>query len=92
MRIVCLQMILMKYSALFVIFEKAANFEIYIKGKKQNKWPLGLVRTVGLMIYQFRSQELHQDTICEKFITEVTKLPSESHVMASSGTEVSIWR
>ena len=30
MRIVCQQMILMKYHALFVIFEKAAKFEIAI--------------------------------------------------------------
>ena len=61
---------------------------IYIMGKKQNKRPLGLVRTVGLMIYQFCSQELHQDTICEKFIPEVTKLRSESHMLASLEMEV----
>ena len=30
MRIVCQQMILMKYHALFVIFEKAAKFEIVV--------------------------------------------------------------
>ena len=42
------------------------------------------------MIYRFRSQELHQDTIFEKFITEVTKFRSESHVMVSLVTEVDI--
>ena len=31
MRIVCQQMILVKYHALFVIFEKAAKFEIVVK-------------------------------------------------------------
>ena len=30
MRIICQQMILMKYHALFVIFEKAAKFEIVV--------------------------------------------------------------
>ena len=30
MRIVCKQTILMKYHALFVIFEKAPNFEIVV--------------------------------------------------------------
>ena len=45
--------------------------------------------TAGLMINQFRSQELHQDTICQ-FITEVSKFHSESHVMASLETEVDI--
>ena len=30
MRIVCQETILMKYNALFVIFEKAANFEIVV--------------------------------------------------------------
>ena len=35
-----------------------------LRGKKQNKRPLGLVMTVGLMINRFRSQELHQNTIC----------------------------
>ena len=30
MRIVCQQKILMKYHALFVIFEKAANFKIVV--------------------------------------------------------------
>ena len=33
MRIVCQQTILMKYHALFVIFEKAAKFEIVIRCK-----------------------------------------------------------
>ena len=33
MRIVCQQTILMKYHALFVIFEKAAKFEIVVCGK-----------------------------------------------------------
>ena len=32
MRVVCLQTILMKYHALFVIIEKAAKFEIVIGG------------------------------------------------------------
>ena len=41
------------------------------------------------MIYQFCSQELW-DTICEKCITEVTELRSESHVMVSLETEVDI--
>ena len=52
--------------------------------------PLGLVRTAGLMIYRFRSQELHQDTLCEKFITEVTQLLSEGRVMASLEAKVNI--
>ena len=30
MRIICQQMILMKYHALFVIFEKAAKYEIVV--------------------------------------------------------------
>ena len=30
MRIVCLQMILMKYQSLFIIFEKEAMFEIVV--------------------------------------------------------------
>ena len=34
MRIVCQQTILMKYHALFVIFEKAATFEIVVCCKK----------------------------------------------------------
>ena len=42
-----------------------------------------LVMTVALMINRLLSQELHQDTILEKLITEVSKLRSESHVIAS---------
>ena len=33
MRMVCQQTILIKYHALFVIFEKAAKSEIYVCGK-----------------------------------------------------------
>ena len=39
MRIVCQQTILMEYHPLFVIFEKAAKFEIVVGGKLNNRWP-----------------------------------------------------
>ena len=65
MRIVCQQRILMKYHTLFVIFEKAANFEIVVCCKvKVALYGLKLQKTL-LLLFATKLLQSNRKLICD---------------------------